>query len=106
MRGARFFGATCLSLKGGATLRPQPFPLYGDWQMHVLSQLVLDHPQLRPHAVPPGFPSDQELTPAGFAADEGEAQEVEGLRLAAPALLAVSCREASELDQPGLLRVQ
>src|SRR6202049_1320681 len=37
---------------------------------------------------------------------EGKAQEVEGLRLAKPAPLAAFRREASELDQPGLLGVQ
>jgi hypothetical protein len=43
---------------------------------------------------------------AGFAANEGEAQEVEGLRLAEPSLLTALRRKASELDQPGLLRMQ
>src|SRR5262249_48210118 len=35
-----------------------------------------------------------------------EAQEVEGLRFAKPAPLAALCRKASELDEPGLLRMQ
>ena len=42
----------------------------------------------------------------GFAADEGEAQEVEGLRFAEPAPLAAFRRKASELDDPGLLRMK
>src|SRR6266699_4966494 len=74
--------------------------------MHAPPQFILDRPQRRPHAIPPGLPFEQEFAPAGFAADEGEAQEVEGLRLAEPSLLAVSCRKASELDEPGLLRVK
>jgi hypothetical protein len=34
------------------------------------------------HAVRSGFPSNLEFARTGFAADEGEAQEVEGFRLA------------------------
>ena len=67
------------------------------------AHLPLDHLELRPHAVPPGFPFDLEFARAGFAANEGEAQEVEGLRLAEPSPLAALRREAPELDQPGLL---
>ena len=33
-----------------------------------------------------------------LVADEGEAQEIEGLRLAEPAPLAALCRKTSELD--------
>jgi hypothetical protein len=47
-----------------------------------------------------------EATPAVLAADVREAQEVEGLRFAQPALLAPRRRVATELDQPGLLRMQ
>ena len=36
----------------------------------------------------------------------GKTQEVEGLRLAGPALFAVRRRKAAELDQAGLVRVQ
>src|SRR5947199_2683573 len=85
---------------------PQPLSLLRNWLVHTPSHVLLDHPQLRPHAVAPGLPFEQEFAPAGFAADEGEAQEVEGLRLAEPSLLAVSCRKASELDEPGLLGVK
>src|SRR5205807_5661140 len=59
---------------------PQPLPLVGDRPMHAPPHLLFDHPKLRPHAVPPGLPFDQEFAPAALAADEGEAQEVEGLR--------------------------
>jgi hypothetical protein len=54
-------------------------------------------------AVPPGLPGKQEFPRTGFAADEGEAQEVEGLRLAEPSRFATFCCKASELDEPGLL---
>src|SRR5580704_7197399 len=85
---------------------PQPFPLDGSWLVHAPSQFLFDGFQFRPHAVAPGLPLDEELAPARLAADEGEAQEVEGLRLAEPALLAVRRREAAELDQAGLVRMQ
>ena len=84
----------------------QPSPLLGDRLVHALPQLVLDHPQLRLHAVPPAPPPKLEFTCTGLAASEGEAQEVEGLRLAEPEPLATFRREASELDQPGLLGMQ
>ena len=85
---------------------PQPSPLVGDRLMHALPHLLFDHLELRPHAVRPGFPFDLEPTGASFTADEGEAQEVEGLRLAEPAPLAAFRCKASELDQPGLLGMQ
>jgi len=47
-----------------------------------------------------------EFTRAGLAADEGEAQEVEGLRLTEPTSLAAFRRKASELDEPSLLGMQ
>ena len=81
-------------------------PLHGDRLVHALPQLLLDHPQLRLHAVPPALPPKLEFAGAGLATDEGKAQEVEALRLAEPAPQAAFCREASELDQPGLLGMQ
>jgi hypothetical protein len=48
---------------------------------------------------------DQELAGAGFAADEGEAQEVEGLRFALPTLCAAGRRMAAELEQAGFVRM-
>jgi hypothetical protein len=59
-----------------------------------------------PYAVAPGLPFDQEATPAGCSTNEGKAQEIESFRLSDPALPAVGYRMASELDQPGLLRVK
>src|SRR5688572_1283432 len=85
---------------------PQPFPLLRDRLMHAPSQLLLDLPKLRPHAVTPGFPLDEELALTRLAADEGEAEEVEGLRFAEPALGAPARRMAAELDQSGLVRMQ
>ena len=85
---------------------PQPLPLPGNGLVHAPSQLVLDLPELRLHAVAAALPMDLEVAPAGLAADEGEAQEVEGLRLAKPAPRALGRREAAELDQAGLVRMQ
>ena len=84
---------------------PQPLPLYWNRLMHAPPHLAFDHPQLRPHAVLPGLPFDLEFTLASLAADEGEAQEVEGLRFAEPSPLAAHRRKSSELDDPGLLVV-
>src|SRR5580704_7174694 len=63
----------------------KPSPLLGDWFMHTPSQLLLDGLELRPHSIAPGFPQDEELAPTVALTDEGEAQDVEGLRLAEPA---------------------
>jgi hypothetical protein len=54
--------------------------LLGDGPVHALSQTLLDLLQLRPHAVRSGLPFNQEVARARFAADEGEAEEGEGLR--------------------------
>jgi hypothetical protein len=35
---------------------PQPLSLFGNWLVHTPPHFLLDHPQLRPHAVAPGFP--------------------------------------------------
>src|SRR5215467_11081625 len=59
----------------------EPLPLLGNRLMHSQSQSLLDVLEFRPHTVAPGLPRDEELAPAGFAAHEGEAKEVEGLRL-------------------------
>src|SRR5580704_3508363 len=85
---------------------PQPPPHGGDRLMHSLAQRLLDLLQLCPPAVAPGLTLDLELALAGFTADEGEAEEVEGLRLAEPALLAIDRRKAAELDQAGLVRMK
>src|ERR1043166_311674 len=63
---------------------PEPFPLVGDRLGPAPPQLLLDLLELRPHAVCPALPLDLEFAGLCFAADEGEAQEAEGLRLAEP----------------------
>jgi hypothetical protein len=84
----------------------EPFPLLGNRLMPPLSQLLLDLFELCSQAVAPGFPLEKKSAPARFAADESEAQEVEGLRLAEPAPGAVASRVSAKLDEPGLLGVE
>src|SRR6476619_7160845 len=76
-----------------------------DRLVHAPPHLLFDRLELRPHAVRSGLPFDLEFARAGLAADEGEAQEVEGFRLAEPTPLAALCRKASELDEPSLLGI-
>src|ERR1700747_632586 len=70
------------------------------------SHLLLNFPELPPHAVASGFPFDQELSPAVCSTYEGKAEKVEGFRFSQPALGASVRREAAELDQAGLLRME
>src|ERR687890_1089487 len=84
----------------------QPVPLFRDRLVQSSPHLLLDLLELFRHAVAAGFPVDPEVAPSRGAADEGETQESEGLRLAEAAPLAVARRIATELDQPGLLRVE
>ncbi len=84
----------------------QPPSLFGDGLVHPPSQFLLHFLEFCPHAIASALPFDQELAGARLAADEGEAQEVEGLRLAEPALRAFGRRMAAELDQTGLVRMQ
>jgi hypothetical protein len=74
--------------------------------VHPPTQLFLDLFQLYPHAVTAGLPLELKLHAPRDAADEGKSQEGEGLRFAKPALLAVARSVATELDQPGLLRMK
>ena len=85
---------------------PQPLSLIRNRLVHAPPKFRFDHLELRPHAVCSGFPSNLELARASFPADEGEAQEVEGLRFPEPTPLAAFGREPSEFDQPGLLGMQ
>ena len=73
-------GRHCVVVEVAVDDVPQPFPLCGDRLVHAPPHFLFDHLELRSHAVRPGLPFDLEFTRAGLAADEGEAQEVEGLR--------------------------
>src|SRR3954453_18705255 len=84
----------------------QPVPLFRDRLVQSPPHLLLDLLELCRHAVAAGFPVDPEVAPSRGAAEEGETQESEGFRLAEAAPLAVARRISSELDQPGLLRVE
>src|SRR5262245_2588507 len=84
----------------------QPLPLSRDWLVRAPPPRLFGPLELRSHAVRSGLPFDLEFARAGLAADKGEAEEVEGLRFAETASLAAFCREASELDEPGLLGMQ
>jgi hypothetical protein len=92
-------------VKVAADDRSQPLPLIGDCLVSSPSQFLLDFLELRPHAVGSGLPVEQKVALARFAADEGEPQEVEGLRLAEPAPFASDRSVAAKLDQAGLVRV-
>jgi hypothetical protein len=91
-------GRHCVVVEIAVDDVPQPFPLFGDRLAHAPPHLRFDPLELRSHAVRLGLPFDLEFTRAGLAADEGEAQEVEGLRFAEPAPLAAFRRKTSELE--------
>src|ERR671928_1444749 len=84
----------------------QPPPLRGDGLMQAPTQRLLHGLELRPHALTTALPLKLEAAAAGSAADEGEAQEAEGLRLAKAPPRPVRRRVAAELDQTGLVRMQ
>ena len=74
--------------------------------MHPSPELRLDLLEFRPQAITPGLPMKLEATPSRFPADVGETQEVEGFRLSEPARLSSDRREAAELKNAGLLRME
>ena len=78
----------------------QPSPLFRDWLVHASPECLFDVQEPRPHPVAPGFPAKKELVPAVAAADEGEAQEVEGFRLPEPAPGAIGRSKAAKLELP------
>src|ERR1700676_2449481 len=84
----------------------QPLPLFGDGQMPAPLELVVDLSQLRPQPFRDGDTLEPELPALALPADVREAQEIERLRLpdapCRPSLGGIT----SELDQPGLVRVQ
>jgi hypothetical protein len=67
---------------------------------------ITDAGRFHPHAIAPGLPFELEGTPAGFAPDEGEAQEAKALRFAKPTPSAPVRRIAIELGQAGLFRME
>src|SRR5258707_7936338 len=85
---------------------PQPGALLVDRGVQAASHGLLDLAQPGPQPVAPRLPLQGELAVPGAPTDVGEAQEVEGLRLAEAAPLAVCRRMATELDQTRLVRMQ
>ena len=85
---------------------PQPFPLFGDWPVHPPSQLDLDILKLLAHAVATGLPLKLEMPATRFSADEREPQKSKGLRFSEPTILSIDRREATKLNQAGLVRVK
>src|SRR6516162_9082217 len=81
-------------------------PLLGDRIVHAPSQFLLDPPERRPHAIAPCCSFDKELPTTVAFTDEGKAKKVEGLRFSEPAMSASFRREAAELDQAGLVRIE
>jgi hypothetical protein len=74
----------CVVVEEAGDDLPEPMPLLGYRLVHSVSHFPLDLLELRRHAVTSGLPLDEEFSPAGPTADEGETQEVEGLRFAEP----------------------
>src|SRR5262245_16613419 len=99
-------GRRCVVVVEASNNLLQPCPLFGDWLVHPLSQLLLDLLEFCSHSVAPGLPLKEELASTRRAADKAKSQEIEGFRFANPALGAPSRRVATELDQAGLFRMQ
>jgi hypothetical protein len=81
----------------------EPFRLFANGPMQSSSQFFLRFLEHCPQAVAPALPVDQELAGAGLA-DESEAQDREGFRLAEPAPRAIGGGMTAELDEAGLVR--
>ena len=62
----------------------QPDPLSGNWLVHTLSQFLLNHFELRSHAIATGLPLEKELAATRLTSDEAEPEEIEGLRFSSP----------------------
>src|SRR5437016_936160 len=97
-------GAQCLDVVGhgmiGKVARhdpPQPGALLVNRGMQAAAQGLLDVAQLGSQPVVPRLPAQGELTVPGAPTDVSEAQEVEGLRFAKTAPLAVRRRMAAKL---------
>ena len=84
----------------------QPSSLFGDRRVPPPSEFLLEFMQLGAHPVASRLPPKQEAAAPGASADMREPQEVETLRLAQAAPLAVRRRRAAELDEARLFRMQ
>ena len=74
--------------------------------MHPSPKPRLDLRELRLQSVASGLPLELEVSSTRFAADEGEAQDSEGLRFAEPASFTVGRRMTTKLDQAGFVRME
>jgi hypothetical protein len=83
-----------------------PAPLLGDGELPAAPKLGFYLLQLCPHPLLDSDAPKPEASISGLPAQVREAQEVERLRLPQPPLSSVRCREAAELDQASLVRVQ
>src|SRR5258708_24905025 len=99
-------GGHSVVCKEPANHAAEPAALLVDRCMPAAHQPVLDRPQLGVRPIAPRLPFDQETTAPAAPADVGEAEEVEGRRFAKPACSPVRRREAAELDEPRLLRME
>ncbi|WP_430649665.1 hypothetical protein [Bradyrhizobium retamae] len=70
------------------------------------SHLILNLAEFRLYAVASRLPLEQEAASARCAADEAEPEDIEGLRLAESAPLAIGRSAAAKLDQAGLFRME
>src|SRR5438045_2286219 len=75
-----------------------------DRLMHLPTQLLLDGKELSPQSLHRSAPPDHKMTLRVPTTVVGEPEEREGFRLPLFAFSSIRRREASELDQPRLLR--
>src|SRR5271166_2346977 len=80
----------------------EPFALLGDGVVHAPAQTLLDLLELRPQPTAAARSPQEKLAGPRRAADQREAEEVEGLRFTQPAPGASGRCEATRLDQAGL----
>jgi hypothetical protein len=84
----------------------QPFALFRDGLVPTLPELVFDLPQLRPHSLRDRDPPQPEPSMLGLPTEMSEPKEIERLRLPETTSRSAPGGMPSELDQPGLVRVQ
>ena len=84
----------------------QPFALFRDGLVPTLPELVFDLPQLRPHSLRDRDPPQPEPSMLGLPTEMREPKEIERLRLPETTSRSAPGGMPSELDQPGLVRVQ